>query len=194
MFCFIIIPAVKLGPKLTETLKGKLRLGARILRVGGLEKIFKLNFNVSNGEKHITASQCYLSTTAGPIAGHLLKSTDKIAFYSERSIKLSSPTRKLLKIHYKVMIPARRIKRAKESENAKKPRQKYVQIVTDDKFEFWFMGFLNHQKAFKYLQQATSQTPSIKHRKEHSKRKGCFFLVWINMEKVIGEAFPGTLW
>ncbi|XP_022881037.1 putative GEM-like protein 8 [Olea europaea var. sylvestris] len=151
---------VKLGPKLTETLKGKLRLGTRILLVGGLEKVFKLNFNVSNGEKLLTASQCYLSTTAGPIAGLLFISTDKIAFCSERSIKLSSPTGKLHKIHYKVMIPLRKIKRANESENAKKPRQKYVQIVTEDKFEFWFMGFLNHQKALKYLQHATSQTPS----------------------------------
>ncbi|CAA2978609.1 Hypothetical predicted protein [Olea europaea subsp. europaea] len=32
---------VKLGPKFTETLKGKLRLGARILQVGGVEKSFQ---------------------------------------------------------------------------------------------------------------------------------------------------------
>ncbi|CAA2952928.1 Hypothetical predicted protein [Olea europaea subsp. europaea] len=143
---------VKLGPKLTETLKGKLRLGARILQVGGLEKVFKQNFSVSNGEKLLKASQCYLSTTAGPIAGLLFISTDKVAFCSERSIKLSSPTGKQFKIHYKVTIPLGKIKRANESENAKKPRQKYVQIVTEDRFEFWFMGFLNHQKAIKNLQ------------------------------------------
>ncbi|CAA3001703.1 putative GEM-like protein 8 isoform X2 [Olea europaea var. sylvestris] len=145
---------VKLGTKLSETLKGKLRLGARILQVGGVEKVFKQNFNVSNGEKLLKASQCYLSTTAGPIAGLLFISTDKVAFCSERSIKLSSPSAKLLKIHYKVKIPLGKIKKANESENAKKPKQKYVQIVTEDNFEFWFMGFLNHQKAFKYLQQA----------------------------------------
>ncbi|XP_022890833.1 GEM-like protein 4 isoform X2 [Olea europaea var. sylvestris] len=149
------------GPKLTETLKGKLRLGARILRVGCLEKVFKQNFSVSNGEKLLKASQCYLSTTAGPIAGLLFISTDKVAFRSERSIKLASPTGKQLKIHYKVMIPLGKIKRAYDSKNVKKPRQKYVQIVTEDKFEYWFMGFLNHRKAFKYLQQAISQTPSV---------------------------------
>ncbi|CAI9774724.1 unnamed protein product [Fraxinus pennsylvanica] len=152
---------VKLGPKLTETLKGKLRLGARILQVGGLDKVFKQNFSVSNGEKLLKASQCYLSTTAGPIAGLLFISTDKVAFCSERSIKLSSPTGKQLKIHYKVTIPLAKIKRTNESENAEKPTQKYVQIVTEDKFQFWFMGFLNHRKAFKNLLQATSQTPSI---------------------------------
>ncbi|CAA2999605.1 Hypothetical predicted protein [Olea europaea subsp. europaea] len=158
---FFKIRKMKLGPKLTETLKGKLRLGARILQVGGLEKVFKQNFSVSNGEKLLKASQCYLSTTAGPIAGLLFISTNKVAFCSERSIKLSSPTGKQLKIHYKVMIPLGKIKRAHDSKNAKKPRQKYVQIVTEDKFEFWFMGFLNHRKAFKYLQQAISQTPSV---------------------------------
>ncbi|KAL2541300.1 putative GEM-like protein 8 [Abeliophyllum distichum] len=152
---------VKLGPKLTDTLKGKLRRGARILQVGGVEKVFKQNFNVVNGEKLLKASQCYLSTTSGPIAGLLFISTVKVAFCSERPMKLSSPSGKLLKMHYKVMIPLGKIKRAKESENAKKPKQKYVQIVTEDNFEFWFMGFLNRQKAFKYLQQATSRAPSV---------------------------------
>ncbi|CAA2978610.1 Hypothetical predicted protein [Olea europaea subsp. europaea] len=95
------------------------------------------------------------------MAGLLFISTDKIAFCSERSIELSSPTAKPLKIRYKVIVPLEKIKRVNESENAKKPRQKYVQIVTEDKFKLWFMGFLNHQKAFKYLKQATVQTPSV---------------------------------
>ncbi|KAI7993759.1 GEM-like protein 4 [Camellia lanceoleosa] len=82
---------VSLGPKISETVKGKLSLGAKIIRVGGVEKIFKHNFSIREGEKLSKASQCYLSTTAGPIAGFLFISTDKVAFCSERSIKLSSP-------------------------------------------------------------------------------------------------------
>ncbi|KAK4423291.1 GEM-like protein 4 [Sesamum alatum] len=148
---------VKLGPKLSETVKGKLSLGARILQVGGVEKVFRQKFNIRDDEKLLKASQCYLSTTAGPIAGLLFVSNNRVAFGSERSIKLSSPTGKPLKAHYKVMIPLRKIKRATESENAKKPTQKYVQIVTDDNFEFWFMGFINHQRTLKYLQQAIYQ-------------------------------------
>ncbi|XP_022891625.1 uncharacterized protein LOC111406426 [Olea europaea var. sylvestris] len=46
--------------------------------------------------------------------------------YCERSIKLSSPIAKPLKIRFKVIVPLEKIKRANESENAKKPRQKYV--------------------------------------------------------------------
>ena len=96
--------AVSLSPKLTETLKGKLSLGAKILQVGGLEKIFRQKFSVRDDEKLLNVSQCYLSTTAGPIAGLLFISTDKIAFCSERSIKFLSPTGKLLRIYYKVLI------------------------------------------------------------------------------------------
>ncbi|XP_059633298.1 GEM-like protein 4 [Cornus florida] len=148
---------VRLGPKITETVKGKLRLGARIIQVGGLEKVFKKNFSVREGEKLLKASQCYLSTTAGPIAGTLFISTEQIGFRSEKSIQVSSPNGELVRIHYKVLIPLSKIKRVIESENVKKPSRKYMEIVTVDNFEFWFMGFLNYQKTFKYLQQAILQ-------------------------------------
>ncbi|MCD9642194.1 hypothetical protein HAX54_028877 [Datura stramonium] len=149
---------VSLGPKLTETMKGKLSLGAKILQVGGLEKIFKQKFSVRDDEKLLKVSQCYLSTTDGPMAGLLFISTDKIAFCSERSIKLLSPNGDLLRIRYKVSIPISKIMKARESENTEKPSQKFIQLVTEDDFEFWFMGFLNHQKTLRYLQQATSST------------------------------------
>ncbi|CAL5408972.1 unnamed protein product [Camellia sinensis] len=148
---------VKLGRKITETVKGKLSLGAKIIRAGGVEKIFKHNFSIREGEKLLKASQCYLSTTAGPIAGLLFISTDKVAFFSDRSIKLSSPTGEFIRIRYKVVIPVVKIKRANESQNMKRPSQKYIQIVTVDNFDFWFMGFLNYRGTFKYLQQALSQ-------------------------------------
>ncbi|CAL8995392.1 unnamed protein product [Prunus brigantina] len=148
---------VRLGPKITETVKGKLSLGAKIIQVGGLEKVFKHAFSVRAGEKLLKASQCYLSTTAGPIAGLLFISTDKIAFCSERSIKLSSPNGELIRVHYKVVIPVNKIKRVNQSENVKKPSQKYIEIVTVDNFDFWFMGILNYQKTLKYLEEAISQ-------------------------------------
>ncbi|GMY18599.1 GEM-like protein 4 [Fagus crenata] len=155
--CNILSLKVRLGPKITETVKGKLSLGARILKVGGVKKVFKRLFNVREGEKLLKASQCYLSTTAGPIAGLLFISTDKIAFCSDRSIKISSPNGEVIRIHYKVMIPLSKIKRVNQSENVKKPSEKYMEIVTVDNFDFWFMGFLNYLKAFKYLQEAISQ-------------------------------------
>ncbi|CAL5427334.1 unnamed protein product [Camellia sinensis] len=152
-----ICELVRLGPKISKIVKGKLSLGAKIIQVGGLEKIFKHNFSVREGEKLLKASQCYLSTTAGPIAGLLFISTDKVAFCSDKSIKLSSPTGDFVRIRYKVLIPVEKILRAGESQNVKRPSQKYIEIVTVDNFDFWFMRFLNYQKTLKYLEQAISQ-------------------------------------
>ncbi|KAJ4974988.1 hypothetical protein NE237_008162 [Protea cynaroides] len=114
----------KLGPKVTATVKGKLRLGARILQEGGVEKLFKEIFSVTAGEKLLNASQCYLSTTAGPIAGLLFISTERVAFCSERSLKFTLPTGERIRIPYKVMIPLKKIKGANESEHVNKPTQK----------------------------------------------------------------------
>ncbi|KAL5543054.1 hypothetical protein UlMin_010764 [Ulmus minor] len=149
--------AVRLRPKITETLKGKLSLGVRILQVGGVEKIFKKLFSVTEGEKLLKASQCYLSTTAGPLAGLLFISTHKIAFCSKKSIKFSLPNGELIRVRYKVVIPVNKVKSANQTENVKKPSQKYIEIVTVDNFDFWFMGFTNNKKAFKSLQQAIYQ-------------------------------------
>ncbi|KAE8677874.1 putative GEM-like protein 8 [Hibiscus syriacus] len=142
------------GPKVSEIVKGKLSLGVRILQVGGVNKIFKQLFSVREGKKLMKACHCYLSTTTSPIAGLLFTSTQKVAVCNDKSIKIPSPDGEFLRIHYKVMIPLEKIKGVNESENMKKASQKYMEIMTVDDFNFWFMGFLNHQKAFKFLQQA----------------------------------------
>ncbi|XP_039135463.1 putative GEM-like protein 8 [Dioscorea cayenensis subsp. rotundata] len=148
---------VSLGPKISETVKGKLRLGTRILQARGLERVFRKSFNVGEDEKLIKAFQCHLSTSAGPIAGLLYISTEKIAFHSDMSFRFTSSKGNTLKSYYKVLIPLGRIKRANPSENGSRPNQKYIQIVTEDEFEFWFMGFLSYQRSFKYLQHAITE-------------------------------------
>eukprot|EP00268_Persea_americana_P004545 TRINITY_DN11451_c0_g1_i2.p1 TRINITY_DN11451_c0_g1~~TRINITY_DN11451_c0_g1_i2.p1 ORF type:complete len:224 (+),score=35.93 TRINITY_DN11451_c0_g1_i2:86-757(+) len=140
---------VRLAPNLCDTMIGKLSLGARILESGGVENVFRQNFNVGERELLLKVCQCYLSTTAGPIAGLLFIATENIAFHSERSIKLTSPSG--------VLIPLRRISRADPTENVVRPTEKYIHIVTEDNSEFWFMGFVSYRKAFKCLQGAISQ-------------------------------------
>lgn len=157
-FAFRIKEHVKMGPKFSETVKGKLSVGAKIILKGGRENIFRHIFGISEGEKLLKASQCYLSTTAGPIAGILFISTLKVAFFSERSITLPSGKGECLKTPYKVLIPIVKIKEANESENVDKPAQKYIEIVTEDGFEFWFMGFVRYEKAFMNLQKAISMS------------------------------------
>jgi len=156
-----MILAVTLGPKLYETVKGKLSLGARILQAGGVEKVFRRWFSADKGEKLLRASQCYLSTTAGPIAGMLFVSTERIAFRSDLSLALTSPNGDTtVRVPYKVAIPLRRVKTAKPSENKDRPEQKYVQVVTDDGFEFWFMGFVRYQVSLQELEKAIAAQSS----------------------------------
>ncbi|XP_062160074.1 GEM-like protein 4 [Alnus glutinosa] len=152
---------VKLGPKLSETVKGKISLGARVIREGGRGNIFRQVFGMGEGEQMLKASQCYLSTTAGPIAGLLFVSTEKVAFCSERSITIPSPDGHLISIPYKVLIPIKKIQRANQSANVNNPAQKYIEIITEDNFEFWFMGFLRYEKALCNLQKAISMANQI---------------------------------
>lgn len=98
----VCMTAVKMGPNLSEILKGKLSLGARIIQEGGRRNIFKSVFGMQEKELLLKASQCYLYTTAGPIAGILFVSTAKVAFYSERPITFSSVTGELVRAPYKV--------------------------------------------------------------------------------------------
>ncbi|CAJ1977675.1 unnamed protein product [Sphenostylis stenocarpa] len=157
-FLQIVREHVRLGPKITETVKGKLSMGARILQVGGVEKVFKQLFSVGEGEKLLKASQCYLSTTSGPIAGILFISTEKVAFCSNRSIKISPPDGEDIRVLYKVCIPLRKIRSVNKSEDLEKPSQKYIEIDTVDNFDFWFMGFFHYQKALKCLQKTVPQS------------------------------------
>ncbi|RVX16305.1 Retrovirus-related Pol polyprotein from transposon RE1 [Vitis vinifera] len=62
--------------------------------------------------------------------------------------------------HIEVSIPLRKIKRTNQSENVTKSSLKYMEIITVDNFDFWFMGFLNYQKTFNYLQQTISLVPN----------------------------------
>lgn len=56
-----------------------------------------------------------------------------------------------------VLIPAKRIKTASVRENLYNPDEKYIDVVTVDGFDFWFMGFVSYEKSFKYLQNVISE-------------------------------------
>ncbi|KAL2334379.1 hypothetical protein Fmac_015592 [Flemingia macrophylla] len=149
---------VKMGPKLSETVKSKLSLGARIIQEGGRGNIFKSVFGMQEKEQLLKASQCYLFTTAGPVAGILFVSTEKVAFYSERPIKFTSVDGELIRVPYKVLIPIGSIKEVHECQDVNKVEQKYIEIVTKDDSEFWFVGFVRYDKALKNLKKAISMS------------------------------------
>ncbi|XP_062205902.1 putative GEM-like protein 8 [Phragmites australis] len=146
-----------LGPKIAETFKGKLSFAAKLLQAGSIDKVFREYFAVEKDEKLLKAFQCYLSTTAGPIAGMLFISTEKIAFHSDRTLNLACPKGGSTRVPYKVLIPAKRIKSVAVRKNLYNPDEKYIDVVTVDGFDFWFMGFISYKKSFKYLQHVISE-------------------------------------
>ncbi|KAK4360239.1 hypothetical protein RND71_019191 [Anisodus tanguticus] len=149
----------RLWPRLIKSMKGKLSVqGSRILNVKRTKNVFEKNFSVRPEEKLVKAAQCNLQTIAGPIGGLLFISTDRAAFCSHKLIKISSPCGEIIKFHYKMSIPLRKIKKAIESKSLKKPSYKYIQVVTEDNFDFWFMGFLNYKSILKFLQEAIYET------------------------------------
>ncbi|XP_076889123.1 GEM-like protein 7 [Bidens hawaiensis] len=145
---------VSLGPKLIEIMKLKLSYGAKIIQFGSQDKIFRKNFSTKDKEKVLQASQCYLYTTAGAIAGFLFVSTERVAFCSQKPIKTYSTTGKLLKFQYKVSIPLEKIDGVNKSRNMKRPSNNYMELVTVDDFNFWFMGFINYKKTLRNLHHA----------------------------------------
>lgn len=54
------------------------------------------------------------------------------------------------------MIPVNKVKRVNQRNNENNPAKKYIQVVTVDDFDFWFMGFLNYEKTFKFIQKGVS--------------------------------------
>ncbi|KAJ3680318.1 hypothetical protein LUZ60_016596 [Juncus effusus] len=105
-----LLDHVTLGQNISETVKGKLSLSKKILQAGSIEKVFTKSFNMNKQERLLKAYQCYLSTTTGPIAGIIFISTEKIAFRSEKSLRLTSHKREIIKTPYKFSIPLGKIK------------------------------------------------------------------------------------
>jgi hypothetical protein len=59
-------------------------------------------------------------------------------------------------IFLQVLISAKRIKTASVREKLYNPDEKYIDVVTVDGFDFWFMGFVSYEKSFRYLLNAVS--------------------------------------
>ncbi|KAI3728606.1 hypothetical protein L6452_17244 [Arctium lappa] len=147
---------VSLVPKIMEIVVQKLSYGAKILPLGRDAKIFRKSFITRDSEKLLHATRSYIYTTAGAIAGILFMTTERVGFCSERSLKTYSTKGELLKFQYKVSIPLEKIKGVGESMNMKRPSNKYVEIVTTDDFNFWFMGFPNYRKTLRHLHRTIS--------------------------------------
>lgn len=53
-----------------------------------------------------------------------------------------------------VLVPLDRMSAVNPSANRMHPSGKYIQIITRDGDEFWFMGFISYDKALKNISEA----------------------------------------
>ncbi|KAK7317665.1 hypothetical protein RJT34_02090 [Clitoria ternatea] len=144
---------LKTSPSFTEAAMGRIAQGTKVLAEGGYEKIFLNTFETGPEERLQNSFACYLSTSAGPVMGVLYLSTAKIAYSSDNPISYKNDDRTEWS-YYKVIIPLHELKAVNPSSNTSNPAEKYIQVISDENHEFWFMGFLNYEGAIECLQEA----------------------------------------
>ncbi|CAN1157024.1 GLABRA2 expression modulator [Linum perenne] len=141
---------LKTSPNLGDTAMARLAQGTKVITEGGHEKVFIQIFGITTGEKLLNSYACYLSTSTGPVIGTLYVSTKKVAFCSDYPLSYRYPNGQQDWIYYKVVVRVEELYGVNTSRN---PSERYIQLVTVDRREFWFMGFISFDKAFKQLQQ-----------------------------------------
>lgn len=144
---------LKTGPSLADAAMGRIAQGTKVLAEGGYEKIFRQTFETVPEEQLQNSFACYLSTSAGPVMGILYVSTLKLGFCSDNPLSYKSGDRTEWS-YYKVVMPLHQLKAANPSLSRANPSEKYIQVISVDNHEFWFMGFLKYDSAVKCLQEA----------------------------------------
>ncbi|KAJ8562576.1 hypothetical protein K7X08_031028 [Anisodus acutangulus] len=144
---------LKTGPSLADAALGRIAQGTKVLAEGGYDKIFRQTFETVPEEQLQNSFACYLSTSAGPVMGVLYVSTAKLAFCSDNPLSYKAED-KTEWSYYKVVIPLHQLKAINSSASRTNPSEKYVQTISVDNHEFWFMGFLNYTGAVNSLQEA----------------------------------------
>ncbi|XP_047311073.1 putative GEM-like protein 3 [Impatiens glandulifera] len=141
---------LKTSPSLAEAALGRIAHGAKVLAEGGYEKIFKQTFETATEEVLQNSFACYLSTSAGPVMGVLYLSTAKLAFCSDTPLSYKSGD-KTEWCYYKVVVPLHQLKTVNPSLSRTTRAERFIQVISVDNHEFWFMGFLNYDGAMQSL-------------------------------------------
>ncbi|KAG8373419.1 hypothetical protein BUALT_Bualt11G0022300 [Buddleja alternifolia] len=144
---------LKTSPSLADAALGRIAQGTKVLAEGGYEKIFRQTFETVPEEQLKNSFACYLSTSAGPVMGVLYVSNKKLAFCSDNPLSYQAGD-KTEWSYYKVVIPLHQLKAVNPSTSRTNSAEKYIQVISVDNHEFWYMGFLNYGGAVECLQEA----------------------------------------
>ncbi|KAL9274131.1 GLABRA2 expression modulator-like protein [Drosera capensis] len=143
---------LKTNPSLADAAMGRIAHSTKVLAEGGYEKIFHQTFDTLPEESLKNSFACYLSTSAGPVMGTLYVSTAKLAFCSDNPLPYKNGDQTEWS-YYKVVIPLLQLKAVNPSSSRVNSSEKYIQIISVDNHEFWYMGFLNYDAAVQCLQE-----------------------------------------
>ncbi|CAK8542706.1 unnamed protein product [Lathyrus sativus] len=147
---------LRTGPSVSSAAMGKMNLTVKAISEGGFESLYKQIFTTYPNENLKKTFACYLSTTTGPVAGTLYLSNIHLAFCSDRPLSFTAPSGQETWSYYKVMVPLGKIGTVNPVIMKENQSEKYIQIVTVDGHDFWFMGFVNYDKAMKNLSEGVS--------------------------------------
>ncbi|KAK7311692.1 hypothetical protein RJT34_09985 [Clitoria ternatea] len=144
---------LKTGPSFADAAVGRIAQGTKVLAEGGYEKIFRQTFETVPEEQLLKTFACYLSTSAGPVMGVLYLSTAKLAFCSDNPLSYQVGDQTQWS-YYKVVIPLHQLRAVNPSTSRTNSSEKFIQIISVDNHEFWFMGFVYYDSAVKHIQGA----------------------------------------
>lgn len=147
---------MKTGPSVSGAAWAKMNLTAKAITGGGFESLYKHTFATFPNEKLKKTFACYLSTSTGPVAGTLYLSNINIAFCSDRPLSFTAPSGQQTWSYYKVMVPLGNIGTINPVVMRENSTEKYIQILTVDGHDFWYMGFVNYDKACRHLTESIS--------------------------------------
>ncbi|XP_059444566.1 GEM-like protein 1 [Corylus avellana] len=145
---------LRTSPSVTDAAMARLAQGTKILAEGGHDHIFRQIFNSVPGEKLSKSYACYFSTSSGPVIGTLYLSTKRLAFCSDQPLCYYPSPGHPEWIYYKIVVQLDQLGGVNPSANRSNPSEKYIQIVTRDGHDLWFMGFVSYDKALKNLTEA----------------------------------------
>ncbi|KAM3364685.1 hypothetical protein ACQJBY_014818 [Aegilops geniculata] len=145
---------LKTGPSITDAAMGRIAQISKVISEGGYDKIFQQTFECLPDEKLKKAYACYLSTSHGPIMGVLYVSTAKLAFCSDSPVAYVTEDNKTESAIYKIVVPVPHLRSVTPTASQQNPAERYIQVVSVDNHDFWFMGFVNYDSAVKCLQEA----------------------------------------
>ncbi|KAL8557482.1 hypothetical protein ACS0TY_004785 [Phlomoides rotata] len=138
---------LKTGSSVSGAAWGKVNLRAKTITGGGFEAIYKQSFSTYPNEMLKKTFACYLSTSTGPVAGTLYLSNVHVAFCSDRPLSFTAPSGQETWSHYKILIPLEKIGSINPVIMRDSPKERYIQLVSTDGHDFWFMGFVSYEKA-----------------------------------------------